>query len=114
MTITAAGPGIAIITVTALDRAANAVGDDDNTGVTQSIIARVTANMAPTAEGSIPSQEVIQGGSVELDMAKYFNDPDGNNTLVYTAASSVETCGHGCGNRQRRDDHGLERCGDRR
>ena len=91
VTITAAGPGIAIITVTALDLAANAVGDDDNTGVTQSIIARVTANMAPTAEGSIPSQEVIQGGSVELDIAKYFNDPDGNNTLVYTAASSVET-----------------------
>ena len=63
----------------------------------------------PTAVGSIPDQEVVQGGVITVDVEEFFNDPDGpDDTLVYTAASSVDwDCGHGWGNRQRRDDHCL-------
>ena len=43
----------------------------------------------PTAVGSIPAQEVVPGGSIEVPISKYFSDPDGtDDTLTYTAASS--------------------------
>ena len=43
----------------------------------------------PTAEGTIPNQEIVPGGSITLDVEQYFSDPDGtDDTLTYTAASS--------------------------
>ena len=43
----------------------------------------------PTAEGTIPNQEIVPGGSITLDVEQYFSDPDGtDDTLTYAAASS--------------------------
>ena len=44
-------------------------------------------NQAPAAEGSIPAQTVTAGEVVSLDVASYFNDPDGD-ALTYSASTS--------------------------
>lgn len=44
-------------------------------------------NRAPTAEGMIPAQTVTAGEVVSVDVASYFNDPDGD-ALTYSAATS--------------------------
>ncbi len=44
-------------------------------------------NRTPTAQGVIPPQTIIAGESATVNVASYFNDPDGD-ALSYTAATS--------------------------
>lgn len=46
-----------------------------------------TANRAPVAVGSMPALELATGDTLTLDVARYFNDPDGD-ALTYSAAVS--------------------------
>ena len=55
-------------------------GDDGGTGPNDD-------SQAPAAMGSIPAQTVTAGEVVSLDVASYFNDPDGD-ALTYSAATS--------------------------
>ena len=72
-------PGRASITVTAADPA--------GLSATQSFGVRVVrANAAPEAV-QLPDQEIVPGGSVAIDLATAFTDPDGD-LLAYAAASS--------------------------
>ena len=45
------------------------------------------SNQAPVATGSIPAQSLTPGQSTQVDLAPFFNDPDGD-ALTYTASSS--------------------------
>ena len=44
-------------------------------------------NRAPVSSGSVPAETVVAGATVDVNMAGYFTDPDGD-ALTYTAASS--------------------------
>ena len=45
------------------------------------------SNQAPVATGSIPAQSLTAGQSAQVNVAPFFNDPDGD-PLTYTTASS--------------------------
>ena len=80
VTITAVATGSATITVTARDPG----------GLTATQRASVTveqANRPPQPMGSIPAQTLSTGGTVAINAAQYFTDPDGD-ALAYTATSS--------------------------
>ena len=47
-------------------------------------------NRAPQPQGSIPAQTVVDGRTVEVDMAPYFTD-ENNDSLTYTAESNDDT-----------------------
>ncbi len=82
-TVTFAGvsDGTATVTVTATDP-----GD---LSATQSVRVTVqTANRAPAPVGSVPPQRLDAGRTARIDMAGYFNDPDGD-PLRYSAESSA-------------------------
>ena len=71
---------MATVTVTASDPG----------GLTASLSASVTveaANRAPVATGSVPAQSLTAGQSVQVDVAPFFSDPDGD-ALTYSASSS--------------------------
>lgn len=55
---------------------------------TQSAFSAVVPNRTPVADDTIPDQTVTVGGSVSLDLSRYFIDPDGD-TLAYSAATSA-------------------------
>lgn len=78
VTVTAVAKGMATVTVTA--------SDPGGASATQSFEVTVP-NRAPRAVGSVPPATVHAGESVEVDLAEYFTDPDGD-TLAYTARSS--------------------------
>jgi hypothetical protein len=82
LTLDPGNDGTATITVTARDPA----------GLSATQTFRVTveqpANRAPTAVGAIPDQSLREDGDrTTLDVARYFEDPDGD-TLSYRASSS--------------------------
>ena len=80
VTITAVAAGTATITVTARDPG----------GLTAALSANVAvepANRAPVVTGSVPAQSLTAGQSVQVNLAPFFSDPDGD-ALTYTAASS--------------------------
>ena len=80
VTITAVAAGTATITVTARDPG----------GLTAALSANVAvepANRAPVVTGSVPTQSLTAGQSVQVNLAPFFSDPDGD-ALTYTAASS--------------------------
>ena len=59
-------------------------------------------NTVPSKVGSIPDRTVIQGGMIEIDVARYFSDPDTadrGDTLTYTATSAdtAEVATNGAG-----------------
>ena len=47
-------------------------------------------NRAPVPSGTIPAENVVAGETVDVNVAGYFTDPDGD-ALTYTAASSNPT-----------------------
>lgn len=77
-TVTAEAPGTALVTVTATDPGGASAIQQFNVTV---------ANRAPEAVGSIPAEAVRVGRSVDLNLAQYFTDPDGD-ALTYAAESS--------------------------
>ena len=89
VSMTAITQGISTVTVTA--------SDPDGLSAEQDIAVTVP-NRAPTALDTIPTQTLLTGETLELDMESYFTDPDGD-ALSFAAASantgvaSAETAG---------------------
>ncbi len=82
VTITPVAAGTATVTTMAADPSALSATQ------TFTVTVNPQSNRAPTAVGSVPSQTVmVSAGSVTVNMASYFSDPDGD-TLTYTATSS--------------------------
>ena len=80
VTITAVAAGTATITVTARDPG----------GLTAALSANVAvepANRAPVVTGSVPTQSLTAGQSVQVNLAPFFSDPDGD-ALSFTASTS--------------------------
>ena len=80
VTIVGVGQGTATVTVTARDPG----GLEATLGVGVTV---ERANQAPVAAGAIPSQTLTVGQTATVNVASYFNDPDGD-PLTYTAATS--------------------------
>ena len=78
--VTAVAAGNATVTVTASDP--GGLSADQTFAVT-------VPNRPPVAVGRIPDAETFVGESVEIALAGYFDDPDGD-ALTYAAASSNE------------------------
>ncbi len=78
VSLTAITQGISTVTVTA--------SDPDGLSAEQDISITVP-NRAPTVLDTIPSQTLLTGETLELDMESYFTDPDGD-ALSFAAASA--------------------------
>ena len=76
-TVTAVAPGTSAVQVTATD--------PGGASATQSFDVTV-ANRAPETVGSIPAETVEVGMSADVNVARYFTDPDGD-ALTYAATS---------------------------
>ncbi|WP_425155540.1 leishmanolysin-related zinc metalloendopeptidase [Candidatus Palauibacter sp.] len=81
VTLTGVAKGTATITVTATD--------PGGLGAQQSFTANVP-NQPPRAVGELPSLQLAAGDSVAIDVASYFEDPDGD-VLTYAATTSDAT-----------------------
>ena len=80
MTLLGGAAGTATIGVTALDPA-------ELSAHHEFVVTVVQPNRAPRPVGTIPEQTVDAGGSVSIDVAAYFSDPD-DDDLHYSAESS--------------------------
>ena len=81
VTVTATARGVVTVTVTARNPG----------GLSAQATFTVTVpNQAPVATDTVPAQTVFVGDTAHVDMAVYFNDPDGD-ALTYSAASSNAT-----------------------
>ena len=80
VTIKAVAAGSATLTITARD-------PDGLTGIQRASVAVEQANRAPQPVGAIPARTLNPGGTVAINAAQYFTDPDGD-ALAFTAASS--------------------------
>ncbi len=78
LTITAITKGVVSVTVTASDPGGLS---------TQQTLTVTVPNQGPTAVDSVPAQTVFVGETASVDVAVYFNDPDGD-ALAYSVASS--------------------------
>ena len=78
LTITAITKGVVSVTVTASDPGGLS---------TQQTLTVLVPNQGPTAVDSVPAQTVFVGETASVDVAAYFNDPDGD-ALAYSVASS--------------------------
>ena len=82
LTLIGVGPGTATVTVTATDPGGLKAIQDFNTTVDR-------RNRAPAVTDSIPEQVLTKGDTVTVDLASYFDDPDGD-SITYEAATSNE------------------------
>ena len=81
VTMTGVAAGETTMTVTATDTSGESA-------MQEVAVTALPANRPPEAVGSIGRQLLVEGGSpVNIDVAEYFSDPDGDE-LTYTAASS--------------------------
>ena len=81
VTMTGVAAGETTMTVTATD-------PSGESAMQEVAVTAMPANRPPEAVGSIGRQLLVEGGSpVNIDVAEYFTDPDGDE-LTYTAASS--------------------------
>ena len=78
--ITGVSAGAVVITVTASDPAGSAAQQQISVTVER-------ANQAPVAVGTVPAQTMTAGETVTVDVAPFFNDPDGD-ALTYVAVTS--------------------------
>ena len=78
LTITAITKGVVSVTVTASDPGGLSA---------QQTLTVTVPNQGPTAVDSVPAQTVFVSETASVDMAAYFNDPDGD-ALAYSVASS--------------------------
>ncbi len=85
--VSASGSAIAITTVTKGTAAVTATATDPEGLSVQQNFEVTVPNQAPVAVGSIPALELTTGRSVELNVASYFSDPDGD-ALTYSASVS--------------------------
>ena len=81
VTMTAVAAGETTMTVTATD-------PRGESAMQKVAVTALPANRPPEAVGSIGRQVLVEGGNpMNIDVAEYFNDPDGD-ALTYTAESS--------------------------
>ena len=81
VTMTAVAAGETTMTVTATD-------PRGESAMQEVAVTALPANRPPEAVGSIGRQVLVEGGNpMNIDVAEYFNDPDGD-ALTYTAESS--------------------------
>ncbi len=81
VTMTAVAAGETTMTVTATD-------PRGESAMQKIAVTALPANRPPEAVGSIGRQVLVEGGNpMNIDVAEYFNDPDGD-ALTYTAESS--------------------------
>ncbi len=83
VTVTAVSPGVTVVTIVATD--------PGGLQARQSFRV-VVPNRPPDAVGRIPDQEVMVGDSVTLELAPYFNEPDGqslNHAVAVSDSSRV-------------------------
>ena len=78
VTVTAIERGEVTVTVTAMDPGGLSA---------QGAFTVTVPNQAPVAVNTVPPQTVFIGDTVQVDMAAYFNDPDGD-AVTYSASSS--------------------------
>ena len=78
VTVTAASPGVAVVTMTATDPGGLKA---------QQSFRVMVPNRAPSAVGTIEDRELMVGDSTLLDASAYFSEPDGQ-ALNYTVAVS--------------------------
>ena len=78
LTITAITKGVVSVTVTASDPGGLS---------TQQTLTVTVPNQGPVAVDSVPAQTVFVGDTASVDVAAYFNDPDGD-ALAYSVTSS--------------------------
>ena len=78
VSVTANARGVLTVTVTARDPGGLSA---------QATFAVTVPNRAPVAVDTVPAQTVFVGDTAQVDMAAYFEDPDGD-ALTYSAASS--------------------------
>ena len=79
VTVTAVGPGSALVTILATDGSGF---------VAEQSFTVLVPNRAPFAVGEIANREVVVGDSVTVDVSGYFSEPDGQ-PLSYSAASDA-------------------------
>ena len=84
-TITGVADGTAAVTFTARDPDGAAAAQN----VSVTVGDGVAGNRPPTAVNTIPAYSVDVGGAVQVNLAPYFSDADGDD-LTYAAASSNE------------------------
>ena len=84
-TITGVADGTAVVTFTARDPDGAAAAQN----VSVTVGDGVAANRPPTAVNTIPAYSVDVGGAVQVNLAPYFSDADGD-ALGYAASSSNE------------------------
>ena len=78
--ITGVSAGAVVITVTASDPAGSATQQQISVTVER-------ANQAPAAVGTVPARTMTAGETATVDVAPFFNDPDGD-ALTYVAVTS--------------------------
>jgi len=76
------------ITVTATDTAG--AGDADNLSATD-IFQVIVGNRPPEVADTIANQTVVNGGSITVDVAANFTDPDGDDLTITAVSSSTGT-----------------------
>ncbi|WP_419167239.1 Ig-like domain-containing protein [Candidatus Palauibacter sp.] len=84
-TVTGVADGTAVVTITARDPDGAAAAQN----VSVTVGDGVAANRPPTAVNTIPAYSVDVGGAVQVNLAPYFSDADGD-ALSYAASSSNE------------------------
>ena len=84
-TVTGVADGTAVVTFTARDPDGAAAAQN----VSVTVGDGVAANRPPTAVNTIPAYSVDVGGAVQVNLAPYFSDADGDE-LGYAASSSNE------------------------
>ena len=85
--VTMSGSELTIAALTQGETEVTATATDPEGLSAQLTFAVTVPNRAPVAVGTVPEQAVFVRETGQVDMAGYFDDPDGD-TLIYSAASS--------------------------
>ena len=85
--VTMSGSELTIAALTQGETEVTATATDPEGLSAQLTFAVTVPNRAPVAMGTVPAQAVFVGETGQVDMAGYFDDPDGD-ALTYEAASS--------------------------
>ena len=88
--VTMSGSALTIAALTQGEAEVTATATDPEGLSAQLTFAVTVLNRAPVAVGTVPAQAVFVGETGQVDIAGYFDDPDGD-ALIYSAASSNPT-----------------------
>ena len=88
--VSVAGDTVTIVGITPGETSVTMTATDSGGLSAQQNFAVTVPNRAPDAVGAVPAQTVFVGETASVDVAAYFDDPDGE-ALTHTAASSNST-----------------------